>query len=222
MLLNLTSGITNVGFSSATAGAFNVSGTQSITSSSSTSAALAITHTGANNSAVTSTYTPTNSTVNNLSAFQMAAAGTYDTTASSLNAYGLNLSATGTRSAGANNFNNIALICGAANGQTNTAIRTTTGDNQFNFNSGNTNIGTSGGTAKLTVLAAGEAFLSTSNVTGRTTTLDYHNLQAAGTFDTTAGSFNASGLRVVINSTRSAGAGNLTNNAVRSRHRARR
>lgn len=213
--LNTVSGTTTVGFTSSTALALVVNGTSTITSSSNTNSALAIVHTGANNSAVTSTYSPTNSTVNNLAAFSMGAAGTYDTTAGSLNAYGLNLSAAGSRSAGAFNFNNIALICGAANGQTNTAIRTTTGDNQLNFTSGNCNIGTSGGTAKLyvqqTSLTQNATTVVFTPVASTTNALIGISAIANGTFDTTAGALITYGSASVISSARSAGANSLTN-----------
>ncbi len=79
--------------------------------------------------------------------------GTYNATAGDVAAHGIDITMTATRSAGANNFFNIAARLDANGGQVNYALYTLRGDNQFNVTSGNStfqngvNIGSDSGDA---------------------------------------------------------------------------
>lgn len=95
------------------------------------------------------------STTNNLGAIAVTHSGTVDTTASSMNAFGIIAQVTATRSAGANDLNNIAIYANATGAQNNEAIRADNGNVVLNKTSGNTCIGSSGCTTKLSVRGAG-------------------------------------------------------------------
>jgi hypothetical protein len=76
-------------------------------------------------------------------AWNIARAGTFDTTAGALISTGLESAVTSSRSAGANNLTNRAALFTAGNAQINIAVETQSGDNYFNTVNGKTAVGTS-------------------------------------------------------------------------------
>lgn len=84
--------------------------------------------------------------------------GTFDTTAGAIQNGGLQVSLTSTRAAGANTFQNFAILANASGAVTNNiAYRSNAGDNWFNVTSGNTCIGYTAGSCpanKLNVSGA--------------------------------------------------------------------
>jgi len=94
---------------------------------------------------------PTASTLTIQEAFRSVLGGTYNTTAAVANVYGAKISATATRSSGANNLVNTGLYCDASGGQVNRALLTDHGDVILNDNSGTTTI--KGATTITTTLA---------------------------------------------------------------------
>lgn len=145
--------------------------------------------------ALTSAPAARTSSLNAASTFTLN--GTFNTTSAALNGLAMNVTASGTRSAGGFNYTNRALFVDAFGGQSNVALETFRGDNYINQSSGSSGFGYALGAtlpAKLSVSgtfdATGAATLgSTLNVNGNTTLgstpgTDTHLLNGATTIRT--------------------------------------
>jgi hypothetical protein len=145
--------------------------------------------------------------------------GTYNTTAGALEAIGVYAFVDATRSAGANNLQSTAGVFNAVNGQLNYAVRTLNGDNQFNEVSGTSVFYNTMSVLGNTTIGNQSTDLMTINgrvyhedlPTGATATRFVHNVQAIGTYDTTAGALIAIATLGNATATRSAGSNTLTN-----------
>lgn len=198
-----------------------LSGNTTIGAGSATTSTLAF-----NGQAMTITSAPAALTATS-NALTIARTGTWDTTGGVLTSRGANISATSTRSAGANNLQNFALELTASGAQVNQALRTGDGDVKLNVISGTTAIGFSNATASALTVSGQSAFtsaLSTGDgltstwtpVAGTTSGLAAINATSNGTIDTTAGSLSSTAIRAFNTATRSAGGNNLTNIGMRA------
>lgn len=140
--------------------------------------------------------------------------GSYNTTAGVLQSYGVAGNVSSTRSAGANNLQNIGVYANASGAQVNTALHTDNGSVLLNQISGNTAIGgTVDSTARAVVfgVAGGYAVFARNILTGQTIGTTVIEARPSGTYDTTAGGLESIAVFGNATSTRSAGANNLSN-----------
>lgn len=216
--LNASGGFTGVGYGSGTSlpAKLSISGAAK---------AFDVVSTATGDHASLTTWTAAASTTTGLSAIRAVNNGTFNTTSGALETRAFAASISASRSSGANNLTNVAGIFDSTGAQVNIALQTANGSNYFNANSGNSGFGyTSGATlnGKVSSATSGTAFYAesagsisyngTSTMSGRTTSLTSALLQRlTGTFDTTSGNLTATGISVLTDSTRSAGANNLTN-----------
>lgn len=173
---------------------------------------------------LTATKTTTNATASTTGT-SLLTNGTFDTTAGVLTSTAVSVSATSTRSAGANNLTNIGLTTTASGAQANIAFQTVDGSNYLNTTSGNTGVGVAAGgalTGKLTVATGTSQAVRVTTTTGiamgiatfpaaSTVNVTGTDLASTGTFDTTAGVLTNTGFSTSVTTTRSAGANDLTN-----------
>lgn len=212
--LNATSGSTGVGIASGgtLTTKFNVTGT-------SLTAGVGL-----------FTWTPVASTTSAIGAVTANSNGTFDTTAGVLGNTAMVASNSATRSAGANNLTNKALVATASGAQVNIALETQAGDNYLNTTSGSTGIGYASAAAlaaKLSATSSGLTFSATSTSgTTNTSSITWTSVASTssglsalvtttnGTFDTTAGALQSRAVTLLNSSTKSAGGNTLTKYAL--------
>lgn len=140
-----------------------------------------------------------------------------DTTSGALTFTQINCTISSAKSAGANTLTNICGNFGTSGGDVNVALRTTTGDNYFNANSGRSGFGYATGAtlpSALSVFGNGgnvaTITLTPSALAGNVLGL---NIPVTGTIDATSSAFGSRGIQVTVDTTRSAGTNAVNNRA---------
>lgn len=122
----------------------NVVGNSSVTDDGTTVAVTGLfttTSTNSTTNATTLTHTTTAGATSGVNTMRVLSNGTYTTAGGAIEARGLSILASGTRSAGASDLTNVAAKFDATSGQVNVAVYTANGSNYFNTSAGNTGVG---------------------------------------------------------------------------------